>query len=180
MVAFIGTPHPLTVLASALAGAALLGAFGAAGSDAPIALQPEPAAIQLSVSGKVVDRLPGSAPVAIRFAEAPAFSDWPMAAAPDDTIVLASASGSDIGGTGQAVPLPVRTASAEPASSRLVRSGAQRKTALVVAALPPRRPAALDLAQPPAAVAGRPEKRLSVTARMIAFVGSLASLARPL
>lgn len=175
-----------TLSASVLARVALSLALGRLGTDTPATPQPvpPPVAAERSVSGKIVDRLPGSTPATPRFAEALAQAQWSMATGADHDMALASASWNDGAGTGQAgftstpvaaagpgmlEPKPVHVAAARP-----------RREHSAVAALPPPRPATLPAPQPATVVATAPEKRPSVTARMIAFVGSLASLAHPL
>ena len=51
---------------------------------------------------------------------------------------------------------------------------------MILATLPPKRPASLVLPQDAAEVAAAREKRPSVTSQMIALVGSLAARVNPL
>lgn len=175
-----------TLSASILARGALSLALGRLGTDTPATPQPvpTPVAAERSVSGKIVDRLPGSAPVTPRFAEALAQAQWSMATGADLDMALASASWSDGAGTGQAGYKPMLTAAARsgtPAPKPVHGATARpRREPFVVAISPPARPAALRTPQPAVQVAAVSDKRPSVAARMIAFVGSLASLAHPL
>jgi hypothetical protein len=175
-----------TLSASILARVALSLALGRLGSDAPATPQPIPApvAAERSVSGKIVDRLPGSAPVTPRFAEALAQAQWSMATGADHDMALASISWSDSTGIGQAGFKPPLTAAARSGTQAPkpvhVAAARLRREPSVVAISPPPRPAVLRAPQPAVEVAAVPDKRPSVTARMIAFVGSLASLAHPL
>lgn len=173
--------HCLSILtASAVAGIALLGALEAPDAGTAAVPQPDHVIAQRSTSGKIVDRLPGSAQITPRLAKIVTQAEWSVASASDGEIAFASVIGSDIGGTGQATAEPVLIAVASPAPEKPVHPATRsRKAAAVIAALPPQRPAALDMPQPVVAVAAS-EKRLSAAARMIAFVGSLTALARPL
>lgn len=168
-----------TLSASILARVALSLALGRLGTDAPATPQPVPApvAAERSVSGKIVDRLPG-APATPRFAEALAQAQWSMATGADHDMALASASWSDGAGTGQVGYKPTLAAAARSGTQapKPVHAAAARprREPLVVAISPPPRPAALRMPQPAVQVAAVPDKRPSVAARMIAFVGSLA------
>ncbi|CAH1659169.1 conserved hypothetical protein [Hyphomicrobiales bacterium] len=173
-----------STLISSATGIGLFILLGVPAVEAPTAPRPDVPAVQHGPSGKVVDRLPGNAPTAAHFAERLASASWMQTAPFGADIALASASWSDEGTVGASTePGPVRVAVSKPATppSKLARGSARpHGAAPVVAALPPSRPASLHL--PPAAttVAAATQERPSVTARMIAFVGSLASLARPL
>jgi len=169
-----------TLSASVLARVALSLALGRLGTDAPATPQPVPApvAAERSVSGKIVDRLPGSAPTTPRFAEALAQAQWSKATGADHDMALASVSWSDGAGTGQVGYKPMLTAAARSGKQapKPIHAAAARprREPFVVAISPPSRPAALRTPQPAVQVAAVPDKRPSVAARMIAFVGSLA------
>jgi hypothetical protein len=59
-------------------------------------------------------------------------------------------------------------------------SARPQKARMILATLPPKRPASLVLPQGAAEVAAAREKRPSVTSQMIALVGSLAARVNPL
>jgi hypothetical protein len=179
MLAIIRTHRSSALSASAMLG--LIGTLGAFGIEAPATPQPAAAPAERSISGKIVDRLPGSLPATSRFAETPAPSDWSMMAVSDSMIAVAYAAGRE---NGQADSRPVPDAAARSATLAL-KSGHARAArphggSPAVALLPPARPAALRMPQPAAQAVAPPERPASIAARMIAYVGSLASLARPL
>lgn len=167
-----------TLSASILAGVALSCALGRLGADVPATPQPAPIPVERGASGKIVDRMPGGAPPAApRFAEVPAQAQWSMTAGAGHDTALASASWSDGAGGWQAGGKTAPVAAAGPGTSepRPVHVAARpRRDRSVVAVLPPPRPATRPAPHPAAVVAAAPEKRPTVAARMIAFVGSLA------
>lgn len=164
-----------TALASAIAAVVLLGLF----ARPAIETTPPPPAVpmQLSASGKVIDRLPGHATTAPSFA-VPGEHAMPGTAF---AYAFAATVSSAAAGSGAAhEPAPVQEARAALPAKTTRAPARPPKAVSVAAALPPARPASLRLAQPATEVAAAPERRASVASRMIAFVGSLASLARPL
>jgi hypothetical protein len=77
-------------------------------------------------------------------------------------------------------PVPeARPTTAAPPRTARAPARPQKPTA-VAAILPPPRPASLKEPLATIDIAAAPQRRSSVASRMIAFVGSLASLARPL
>jgi hypothetical protein len=173
-----------SVSAVVLAGVASSLVLGKLGTDVPATPQLVPVAMERSASGKIVDRLPGSAPATPRFAEAHTQVQWSMATGAGHDMVLASASRSDSPATGQAELKLSSVAATRPRASarkpaRVAAAGLRREPS-VVAISPPPRPAALRVSQPVIEIAAVQDKRPSAAARMIAFVGSLASLAHPL
>jgi hypothetical protein len=170
--------------ASAAAGLVLIGLAAAPVAEAPATPQPRLIAPQRSPSGKVLDRLPGAAPTASRLAVGAVHSDWAMALTPEPSFTAVSAAANDLDIVDKIiVDKPVRVAVAKAASPApkpprpLARPQA---TAPAIAALPPARPASLHLPRATIEITAPQERRPSVASRMIAFVGSLALLARPL
>ncbi len=182
--AIIRNRRPSTLLASILAGVALSIVLGTLGTGTPATPQPAPVAAERSASGKIIDRQPGSALVAPRFAEALTQVQWSISTGAGHDMALASASWSDSAGTGQVGLKPTPVAAAKPRASEPkpahVAAAGPRREASIVAVSPPPRPAVLRTPKPATEIAAVPDKRPSVAARMIAFVGSLASLAQPL
>jgi len=173
-----------STLISSATGIGLFILLGVPAVEAPTVPRPSAPAAQHGPSGKIVDRLPGNAPTAAHFTERLASASWTQTTAFGADIALASASWSDEGAAGaSAEPVLVRVAVSKPATppSKPARGSSRpHGAAPVVAALPPSRPASLHLSPAVTAIAAATPERPSVTARMIAFVGSLASLARPL
>lgn len=160
----------LTALAAPIIGAVLLGAPKA---EAPTAPEPHLVAAQHSPTGKIIDRLPGGAATTPPFAPQFVRSDWARAIPPAGAMLLASDTAMDVSAlatAGVSKPTPATaTASARPQKARMI-----------LATLPPKRPASLVLPQGAAEVAAAREKRPSVTSQMIALVGSLAARVNPL
>lgn len=173
----------LTALASAaVVATALIGIAGRSGGEAPASLRVVPATARLSPSGKIVDRLPNNAPATVHFA------DRLAPPPPAELVALDRQAGpaSPITGafaTAQAMatekpPLIAEAKASETAAPKPFRAAARpHRPPVTVAALPPPRPASLRALPDVAEIAGVRDKRISVAARMIAFVGSLA---RPL
>lgn len=176
----------LTALTSSAIAAAALSGFIDLPSrgEAPASPKPLAVAARLSPSGKIADRLPDGGPTAPRFT-AQVFP-WPTRiAAPAanaleipaivDGLALAEAA---------SVQKPALASDAKPhlpPGSKPARVAAHEvKTPVAIAALPPPRPTSLRAPHNTAEVASVERKHTSVAARMIVFVGSLASLARPL
>ncbi len=169
--------------AVAATGLALLALAVAPAGEAPPPAQPGRAALELSPSGKVLDRAPGAATAPSRFAVTPPPSDWSRLAMPASGIAPATSAVERSGAigdprAGRPVPIAAATAPAPaPHPARLVARAP--KASVAIAALPPPRPASFPASRGMAAAAS-PETHPSVASRMLAFVGSLASRVRPL
>lgn len=158
----------LTALAAPIIGAVLLGTPKA---EAPTAPEPHLVAAQHSPTGKIIDRLPGGAATTPPFAPQFVRSDWARAISPAGAMLLASDTAMDVSALATAAVSKPATATA---------SARPQKARMILATLPPKRPASLVLPQDAAEVAAAREKRPSVTSQMIALVGSLAARVNPL
>ena len=176
--------HRAVAWASAAAGLVLVGVAAAPVAEAPATAQPRAAILQHSPSGKVLDRLPGSAPTASRLAIDAVHSDWAMAPTFEPSFTTVSVAANSLDAIDKVVvdkPVRVAAAKAAPPTPKPTRALAkQHAAAPALAALPPARPASLHVPQATVEIAASQERRPSVASRMIAFVGSLAQLARPL
>lgn len=184
MLSFILHHRRTAAWASAAAGLALLGSALAPITEAPATSQPRLVALQHSPSGKIVDRLPGTAPAASRLAVSFVQSDWAMSAAFEPGFAVASAATGNPDARDDVVAdKPVRVAAAKapaPASKPARQSARLHMIPPAIAALPPSRPVSLRAPQSPIEIAAPKEGRRSYASRMIAFVGSLAAMASPL
>lgn len=184
MLSFILHHRRTLIWASAASGLALLGFAVAPIAEAPASSQPRLVALQRSPSGKIVDRLPGTAPAASRLTVSFLQSDWAMSTALEPGFAVASAAAGDPETRGDAVadkPIRVAAAKAPAPASKPARQPAKLHTIpQAIAALPPSRPISLRAPQPPIEIAAPNERRRSYASRMIAFVGSLAAMASPL
>lgn len=160
----------LTALAAPIIGAVLLGTPKA---EAPTAPEPHLVAAQHSPTGKIIDRLPGGAATTPPFAPQFVRSDWARAISPAGAMLPAS-------GTAMDVSALATAAVSKPTPATATASARPQKTRMILATLPPKRPASLVLPQGAAEVAAAREKRPSVTSQMIALVGSLAARVNPL
>jgi len=185
MFAFARHSRRSAALASSAAAFVLLaGLAGSPGGGVPAAPPVHTAAAQLSPSGKIVDRFPDSAPASIRFPDRLASSARVAGAPQDRRAGLASFGIGGFAAVGAAAETPVAHIDAMPAEAAVPKPSRvgprPQRPPLTVAVLPPRRPASLRGLEDVGAVASAAERHVSATARMIAFVGSLASLVRPL
>lgn len=186
MVALASYPHRLTALIlSAVALTSLIGFAASFGPEAPASPQPSPATLQLSPSGKIIDRLPNSAPATVHFADPLAGPERAELAALDMHAGLdSSIAGEFIIAKAPAIddhPLIAKAKAQEARAQKPPRAAARpRRPPVAFAALPPMRPASLHEPQNVSEGATVKERHVSVAGRMIAFVGSLASLARVL
>ncbi len=189
MFALVRHHRRLTVLTlSALAGTALLGLVAASDGNRPALPEPLPLAAQLSPSGKIVDRLPGSVTPAPHLAERLASTGWSDTARPATPAVLASAAVGEVVVAEAAVDTAMAATTDAPMALPVQRKPARATIRpykapaavmpAVVAALPPPRPASLRGVPDVVEVASVKERRVSIAGRMVAFVGSLASFAR--
>ncbi|MBN9437764.1 hypothetical protein [Bosea sp. (in: a-proteobacteria)] len=160
----------LTALAAPIIGAVLLGTPKA---EAPTAPEPHLVAAQHSPTGKIIDRLPGGAPTTPPFAPQFVRSDWARAISPAGAMLLVSDTATDVSALATA-------AVSKPAPATATASARPQQARMILATLPPKRPASLVLPQGAAEVATAREKRPSVTSQMIALVGSLAARVNPL